>query len=113
MQACTFKPEQVSAQKAAKGRALLMSGVPGLDSPAQSSRFSAVAAMDDLDKYEVSKLIHLCIPEAYSDVMQEMPLHIKGTCNTDFCSLIKHTGSESKLSCIATGASAVNHPCVL
>lgn len=54
-QACTFKPEQVSSQKAVRGRALLMSGAGALfESPARSSRFSAVAAMEDLDKYEVS-----------------------------------------------------------
>jgi hypothetical protein len=53
LQACTFKPEQLSAHKAMHGRALLMSGVGGWESPARSSRFSAVAAMDDLDKYEV------------------------------------------------------------
>lgn len=56
LQACTFKPEQMSSQKAAKGRALLMSGAGGLDSPARCSRFSTVSALDDLDKYEVSTL---------------------------------------------------------
>ena len=60
-QACTFKPEQVSARKAARGRALLMSGAAAADSPARSSRFSAVAAMDDLDKYEVSALPSLLL----------------------------------------------------
>ena len=33
-----------------------MSGAAASDSLARSSRFSAVAAMDDLDKYEVSAL---------------------------------------------------------
>jgi len=61
-----------------------MSGVPGIDSLAQVSRFSAVAAMDDLDKYEVSKPIPACIPEVYSDIMQDMPVHIKVTCDTAF-----------------------------
>ncbi len=62
LQACTFKPEQLSAQKATKGRALLMSGAAAFDTPTHSSRFSAVAAMDDLDKYEVSSLhtMHPC-----------------------------------------------------
>ena len=58
LQACTFKPEQLSAQKAARGRALLMTGAAASVTPARSSRFSAVAAMDDLDKYEVSLLLH-------------------------------------------------------
>ncbi|CAL5220772.1 g2838 [Coccomyxa viridis] len=52
LDACTFKPEQLSAQTATKGRALLMSGVAAFDTPTSSSRFSVVAAMDDLDKYE-------------------------------------------------------------
>ncbi|CAK0783303.1 hypothetical protein CVIRNUC_006502 [Coccomyxa viridis] len=52
LDACTFKPEQVSTQKAVRGRALLMSGAGAFESPARSSRFSAVAAMEDLDKYE-------------------------------------------------------------
>ena len=58
LQACTFKPEQLSAQTATKGRALLMSGVAAFDTPTSSSRFSVVAAMDDLDKYEVSSPPH-------------------------------------------------------
>lgn len=59
-QECTFRPEQLSAHKAARGRALLMSGLRDDGSAADSSSTSARTPDPDLHKYEVPSARH-CI----------------------------------------------------
>lgn len=63
VQECTFRPEQVSARKGARGRALAMSGLAdGSGATDGSSSASAATPDPELRKYEVlMSRVRVCI----------------------------------------------------